>query len=532
MRIWSVCVMAGMVGMSAVCHADNGLTFSTVQPVGRDSVMNITGIERRALDAAVDLHNLIVEVRDIDHMRQQLMTTIRMKQIEEARLEALEECSIDKLSEQFKDPEAVWDKMKAEYARREQDMSIYVNSTEDATEEEVQAFQDYMETGAMSQDMVTELMAPWLIGQEILVDVYQNQDAWGERKAKEAPSFSLWKDQKYQFDQEWDQTYQQINAHFGVSPQGRPAVGDEKYDYAKAEKVEKAHQEYLDALKMRNPSKAASLPESLRHAPLAPKPLPPKEEMVVYLETDNPENQFYPALPAPWQKYAENGFKDIDPQGEMAQDFTEDLTLRESAKTVGNSGNRLSSYALLKQSADSTASLEEMALRHADGQLNVLRYKIAQYIPLEQNADLLDPDVQAAVLNQLTAKLKEMVSAAEDEMSRRSPESEESYLLPEQKWEDIEDLAELKRMNPSLFENLKLTMPPSIYDQDKNLLAALKRDSEGTVFLNEINAGDVDKLLKEAEATKAFMASQDDLEKDLAMAASVPIDETCLNGGL
>ena len=532
MRKWSVCVMAGMMGMSVVSHADNGLTFSTVQPVGNDTVMEITGIERKSLDNAMELHNLIVEVRDLDYMRRQLMNAIRMKQIQEARLEALEECSIGKLSEQFKDPEAVWDKMKAEYARREQDMSIYVNSTEDATDEEIQAFQDYMETGAMTPDMVAELMAPWQIGQEILVDVYQNQDAWGERKAKEAPSFALWKDQKYQFDQEWDQTYQQINAHFGVSPQGRPAVGDEKYDYAQAEKVEKAHQDYLDALKMRNPSKSATLPESLRHAPVAPKPLPPKEEIVVYLETDVPENQFYPALPAPWQKYAENGFKDIDPQGEMAQDFAEGLTLRESVQNAGSAGNRLSSYASLKQSVDSTAGLEEMALRHADGQLNVLRYKIAKYIPLEENADLLDPAVQEAVLNQLKAKLKELIASAETEMSRRSPENEESYLLPEQKWEDIEDLAELKKQNPSLFENLKLTMPPSVYDQDKNLLAALKRDTDGAVFLNEINAGDVDKLLKEAEATKAFMASQDDLEKDLAMAASIPIDETCLNGGL
>jgi len=192
--------MAGMVGMSVVGRADNGLTFSTVQPVAMDTVMNITGIQRQALDSAMELHNLIVEVRDIDHMRRQLMSTIRMNQIQEARLEALEECSVGKLSEQFKDPEAVWNKMKDEYAHREQEMSIYVNSTEDATEEEIQAFQDYMETGAMSADMVTELMAPWQIGQEILIDVYQNQDAWGERKGKDAPSFSLWKDQKYQFD--------------------------------------------------------------------------------------------------------------------------------------------------------------------------------------------------------------------------------------------------------------------------------------------------------------------------------------------
>ena len=63
-------------------------------------------------------------------------------------------------------------------------------------------------------------------------------------------------------------------------------------------------------------------------------------------------------------------------------------------------------------------------------------------------------------------------------------------------------------------------------------MAALKADTEGRVFLNEVNAGDVDKMVKESVATKAFLAEQDDWEKALALERNIPIDETCLNGGV
>jgi len=531
MKTLSAFVFACVLG-SALASQSAGLTFSVVKPEHKKHVMKITGIERKALENAVRLHNLIVDVRGLDELRTQLRMALKTQELQVERLDALERCSVNKLSEQFKQPEEVWEKMKAEYAKREKDLTIYVNSAENATEDQLLAFQRYMDHEELTPDMVSEIFSPWRIGSDILMDVYQNQDAWGERKSEKAPSFPLWKDQKYQFDQEWDSTYTKINAYFGVPPQGRPIIGDERYDYARAKDVEKAHNEYLALLTAKSPLKAAALPPSLRKPPVAPKPLPPKIETVIYLEAQNPENQFYPSLPETWKKYAKDNFKNVNPQGEMAEDFSSGLNLKESAKNAGNQTNRLVAYSALQQTVESTEQVSNIVLTNAEAHVDHLRRQIAQYIPITPDADLINPDVQAQVLTQLLAKETQLIEAADIEMQKRVAEEEDERVLPELDISEIEDIAALKEINPAAFEEIQHTMPTSFYEQDKNLLAALKADSEGQVFLNEVNAGEVDKMMRESEATKAFLAEQDDWEKALAMERALPIDDTCLNGGI
>ena len=123
-----------------------------------------------------------------------------------------------------------------------------------------------------------------------------------------------------------------------------------------------------------------------------------------------------------------------------------------------------------------------------------------------------------------------MVKLAEKDLVGRTEDKEE--VLPTDDLEDIEDFAELKKINPEIFERLTNRMPMSVYEQDENILRALKKDTEGRVYINEANAGDIDKLLKEEEARRAFADSQNEMEKVLAAGASVKIDETCLNGGV
>ena len=177
---------------SSICFA-KGLTFSTVMPEPEEyHVMNLKGDSREALETAMDVHNLMLDVRDLENAQRQLRVATQMAQLDEKRLKALENCSINKMADQFKDPAAVWVKMKAEYDRQEKELSIYVNSTEPPTEEQQKAFERYMEKGEMTSDMVTEMYAPWKIGRDILIDVYQNQDKWGERKDEKTPSFPLW----------------------------------------------------------------------------------------------------------------------------------------------------------------------------------------------------------------------------------------------------------------------------------------------------------------------------------------------------
>jgi len=520
--------LVALVAGATVCQAA-GMAFTTIKPNKTSTVMEWNDNYRQALKDAIDVHNLMIAVRQLKEVERQLAVTEQMRVLAEKRLEALEKCSINKLGEQFKNPKEVWDKMNEAYAQKEKELTIYVNAAKEPSAEEQQDFLEYIQTGAMTPEMVAEQYAPWRIGQEILTDVYQNQDKWGERKDKKAPSFPLWKDQKYVFDQEWNDYYTKLNAYFGAPSEGRPKIGDEKYDYAKEADVQKAHQEYVSTLAVKNPSKVTALVPDLKNPPKAPKPLPPKEEMVVYFETDEKNASVYPELPAPWQKYAENGFKNVNPNGEMAADFKEGLVLKEGPKNDPQS-NRLTAYAMHKQSVDSMRTMENLSAFGGDTSLGKVYDKLEKYVELESGDNLLNEKVRERVLAKLKAKKQELLAAAEKELSERPEDKEE--MVPMVKLEDIPEFEELKKLNPKAFEQLKVTMPISVYERDENILKALKKDTEGRVLISEGNAGDIDKLLKEEAARRAFVESQDDLEKLLASSANVKIDESCLNGGV
>ena len=304
----SIAVGGFIVGLSTVCMGADKLTFSAVQPVADLAVMDIKGLNRKALKEALNVHNLMVELRDIKTVEEQVIKASEQRQLYENKLAAMEKCSVDKLSSVFKNPNDVWRKMTSRYTQKEKDLTIYVNASQVASEQEIEEFNAYMNQGLMTDGVASELLSQWQIGREILTDVYANQDSWGERKTQDAPSFPLWEDQKYLFDKEWNKKYEAINLYFGVPPQGRPLIGDERYDYAKADELEKAHNTYLALLAAKNPVKAATLPNEMKKVPVAPKPLPPKMEYLVYLESADPKKAIYPSLPEPWQEYEKKVF--------------------------------------------------------------------------------------------------------------------------------------------------------------------------------------------------------------------------------
>jgi hypothetical protein len=520
----SVVVLGGILGISVVCQGADKLTFATVQPVSKGTIMNVRGNNTKSLQEALKLHNLMVEVRGISSLEEQVMRAVEKRLFHEQKLSAMEKCSVNRLSDTFKNPADVWNKMTDKYAEKEKEMTIYINASQTASEQEIQEFNAYMEQGKMTEGVVSELLSPWQIGNEILTDVYANQDAWGERKTEDAPSFPLWEDQKYLFDKEWDKKYNAINLYFGVPPQGRPIIGDEKYDYAKADQLEKAHAEYIALLSAKNPIKGSALPSSLKKAPVAPKPLPPKQEHLVYLESSDPNKVVYPALPEPWQTYAKDGFKDIDPKGEMAEDFSSGLNLTDKAKKSSQI-NRLTLHAGLLQDVDGAKRYENIVLKDVDKKLVLIRQKIREYTDIADAVDLLDSGIRNNVLSKLGEEYQKMVSKAEIEMKERS--EEDDVELPTMDIKNIEDLAVLEEINPTAFRELNTNMANSLLKRDQLLLDALKKDTEGLVFLNEVNAGDVDKMIKESKAVKAFIAENTQLNL-----TADPIDKTCLNGGI
>jgi hypothetical protein len=63
-------------------------------------------------------------------------------------------------------------------------------------------------------------------------------------------------------------------------------------------------------------------------------------------------------------------------------------------------------------------------------------------------------------------------------------------------------------------------------------LLALQKDKDCQVFLNEMNAGDVQRLLSENTSTQALLDARSEWEKTLETGKEVEIDDTCLNGGV
>lgn len=524
--------VACVLFQSAVCEAQK-LSFGAVEPVSVMKPFEVKSADRQALEKAVELHNLIVQLRQLDYMKTQLTMAHQLTDRQSKRLTALENCSVRKLSDQFKDPSAVWGKMKETYAEKEKGLTLAVNASDKVTPEQKADYENYMATGELSDYMVSELLAPWQIGQEIVKDVYQNQDQWGERKDKDAPSFPLWKDQKYQFDQEWNQFYTELNMMAGLPPTGRPVIADDvRYDYAKSDKVLAAHQDYLKLVGAKNPAILATAAVQFKTPPMPPHPLPPKDEMVVYLEAPTPEKRVYPALPEPWQKYQKNGFQNINPDGEMAQDFKSGLELKESAKTSGKQTNRLVAYAGLKQATDSSQNVERLYTDKANLTVIDLRRRIKGFIDIPDDIKLFDDEQRVEVIQKLLQKQDELIRTAQAAFAERQAADERTYEVHDVALEEIEDFKDLKRFDAESYKTLMAPPPESAYQEDKNLLDALNKDKEARVFINEISAPNVDKMLKENKATEAFTQVRQEWDKLMAADVLVPIDDTCLNGGV
>lgn len=531
MRYLTVGMAIGLMVMAPWCRAEE-LSFEPVEPVARQTVMAVTGVSRKALRKALDVHQLMYDIRGLERETDAVANTMKLRQAHDAQKEAVEKCSISKLEGHFQDPAGVWEKMKAEYDKRIQDLTIYFNSAEPATEEERKEFEARMAKGEMSPEMVSESFAAWQVARDVLMDVYQNQDAWGARPETEgSTTFPLWADQKYQLDKDWDDFYTKMNLAFGVPPQGRPVIGDEKYDYKEAEAVQKAHEAYLALLVAQSPVKGAALAAAFQNPPMAPRPLPPKNEITVYLNADSPEAQVFPEMPAPWSRYAEEQFGDINPTGEMAEDFVSGLTLKPEAARQ-NHGNRLEAYQTYKEQADSSARLESLSLEQADRRISGIKMRLSRLLGLDLfSLDLVDPDVREAVLTNLKEMKRQYLDLADEEIKGQSREEAIENRL-NIKWEEFEDFEKLRDLNPAAFDKLKQEVPPSVADRDKDLLKALRTDMEARVYLNEANAGEVDKMMKEEQARRAFLAEDHAMEDMLAAIASVKIDDSCINGGI
>ncbi len=535
MRELSVSMVAFAMAL-CVTVSVSALEFDTAKPVVIPKPMIFPQDKSQALDAALSVHNAMNKMYALKQKQEMQASAKKNLALQQKKMEAMEKCNIGRLAKDFKHPEQVWKKMTDAYDKREKELIVYVNSADEMTEEDRAVLKANIKNGYFSDEALAETMSFWDIGNEILTDVYQNQDAWGERVKPGAPSFPLWEDQKYVFDQEWNQQYEEINLYFGVPPEGRPVIGDEKYDYAKEEQVNVAHKAYLAALTAKNPAKAAAMPKKWLKAQVAPKPLPPKAESIVYLTSDDPERQIYPKMPAPWEAYQKDGFKDINPTGEMAEDFAKGLVLKESAKnrTTDAQNNRLTVYQALKKTLDGAEKIDEAMAQSLSQTETAVLDQLHQQLDLDGEIDLND----AKEFEQLFERLKNQKNAllvfAEQNLKEEEAWERAAWRqsLEKKRLEAVDTMTELQKENPAYYQKVKETLSVSAPQQNRELLTALRTDENAIVSLSAVNAKDIERLMREAVAEEKLLEKQDAWNKELAAEEKRSIDDLCINGGV
>ncbi len=367
---------------------------------------------QKALIQAMSLHNYANSLQNQILQADDYKYAVVNVALAERRLTDLTTCNIKLLQDHFIDAKSVWDKMKSEADRMYQEVSISETiELNEMSEKDLEILAGITNDGGSSSALLNEIKInlceeaiEWTIGHSILTDLYYDQDAqlndgsfkWGERKTPTTPSFSLWQDQKFLYDKQiWDPKYIAINTFFKEPLERRPKIlGDnqnqKRFDYYFYNDVVKAHEAYLKQLKIENFQKPArvvweALPAELKEPPkVAPRPLPPRSEIVLFDMDDEDANgnliQSFNGVclgyPQPWQTFIDNQFRIYNARGEMAFLFdvnrgAKTITPRWNEREVIDSmlpkPNRISRYLTTQYELKKrTAALEEQRVRVAE----------------------------------------------------------------------------------------------------------------------------------------------------------------------
>lgn len=442
----------------------------------------------------LDVHNALIQLPELK--RAQETQNERQKEYADAqkRMKALNDCNIKRLSAQFKNPAAAWDKITQAYDSREKELAIYINSSRPNSQMDPTK---RMDIGNYSDEELSEMLVHWSLGNDIMTDVYANQDKWGTRKAPKSPSFPLWKDQKYLYDQTLNDFYTKVNTFFGVPPNGRPIFQDEfKYDYNRAEDLMAAHNAYIAKLSAKNPAKAALLPAEFKKGPaIAPRPLPPSRESVLYMGDVEKTQQVFPAWPEPWKKQIDNNFANYNPAGEFSKDFSgKSFRLKDSVTQEGpdKQNNRLNVYQIQKKGVDAAEKMLEVSkLNVSENQKNIQKHLDENGIKGSAKIDAVNPKQYEDLQKKLLETQNNLIRTIEKNVAG----TDEEYTI-------------------------------------KATIAAMKKDPAGAVYLTTVNASSIDQLKLEAKARNALIKEKKDYERAQQKEKNKPIDEMCLNGGM
>lgn len=497
------------------------------------------------LNKALELHNFLNSLPAYQADQKRYEEAKDQTVSDRRRYEAMEACNIQRLEAYFKNPKDVWRKMKEKYDGDEKELAIYFNSSTVLSPDEKKA--QLLETNQPATDQeLSEMFMYWSLGRNILNDVYQNPEKWGEVKKPNTAVFPLWKDQKYLVDRSYDKKYNEINMFFGVPPNGRPLIGDSKYDYKQHNEVVLAHTAYITALSAAKPERALLMPEHMRQAPAAaPKPLPPAAESVIYLKNQDGTTAIYPETPAPWKQFADSGFSDYNPNGEMDNDFSgKSLELRpETVQRVveTQNHNRLEVYQSLKKKLSASQKTEEIYQRQETANQKIMRatadkYALTPKTNISGQIDLMNEKQLNAFKEQIKAKKNAYLDEATTALAENEAKGLVVKTLP------VEQAAKEKYINKkmhggmekqALYQQVKEVISLTPEEQARRMIHALRQDTEGDVLLTRVNTGNIEGQIKAAKAVQALQAETElQLEEHRKKYKKRhKIDEMCLNGG-
>ncbi len=470
-----------------------GITLRASRPPEPQSIQIVSYLSdtNEALGQALMIHNLM---NSMPMLRSTAQTTRDLKSQEKLLREMqenLSSCNVKKLGKVFKSPSKVWDKMVSTYEQRRQE--------EQKQQENKQ--QDKLTMSLQERKQIEKI--GWTVNRDIMMDVYENPEKWGDVNKGEA--FPLWKDQISLFEKQWNQFYESLNVAYGVPLKGRPAVDEEtRHNANKYDVVLAAHKAYVAQI---SEGRRPANPEAVKgNPPKAPKALPKWTDIV---RLDPITGKPTPELPEPWRQMSDNKFKNYTDGGEMSQ-FFEGKSMTPKTATSTEIKSDLENEYDMRLAID---AMEKGSIGSADTQQKM----VAPFVEKLNKLGIDTKDFDISNRGQYVRVQKEL-----KDMKKKAMEDAYKYveLLEKQDKESPELVAKREQLKAKKQARLSAEaqgalktggdviqmsqMSPST--QQRLVLSALEKDEGALVYLTQTNAMNVDQLMREQRSTDKIIA--------------------------
>ena len=523
--------------------------FSQVEPyVAEANPVKPVENYKNSMIRAMALHNIQYQ---INYMLKSLIPSLNEEEekrdLSAAQNKALKECTILSLSNVYSNAEEAYNNIQSAFNDKVKTITVYINETGDTTADTDNA----------------EAYPYWRVGREVLTDVYENPEKYGQKKA----DFPLWTDQKYLYTQGVNAILSDIHNKFTLPesngrtqiPQNK-AFNDKLAEYLNAFSQQNGilntldytqnSKKYSDLLNyLKEHPKYEALKQNVMPAlPPLPKPLPPFYEMIQLTEDPAQSGTIFPEWPAPWAEYIRRGLDKRAVGGEMDTCFLpKSITLRSDVRNWDKTkiNNRLS---LTKEKEEelanfqaTVASAQESLFKTVDSINQALTENgFTQQLDLEKIYldNKFDRISQLDLENTNTTEIQKIVKEAKMEaiqkgltLFKQTPQTVNANNP------SVElSLNMLGDMDPNSeeYKDMMDKMNAAQSASDEKFLNDMAQDSDGIGLQSNLSTNDAAQNIESQESQYALQKETfEEAKKERVVLWQTPIDnETCINGGV